>query len=61
MCKPKKPSSGFIFFSMENAERIMKENPEIKMVDISKMNGEKWKSMSEEQKLSYNAKVALDK
>lgn len=61
MCRPKKPSSGFLFFSVENAEKIMKENPEIKMCDVSKMNGEKWKTVTEEEKKVYAEKVAIDR
>ena len=57
--KPKRPLSAFMIFSMENRERVMKENKfEKKQIgDIAKKIGEAWKKMSDKEKTPYNDKA----
>ncbi|XVE97075.1 hypothetical protein REPUB_Repub02eG0279500 [Reevesia pubescens] len=56
--KPKRPSSTFFVFLEEFRTTFKKENPNVKAVSaVGKAAGEKWKSMSEEEKGPYEAKA----
>ncbi|XP_042377796.1 DNA-binding protein MNB1B-like [Zingiber officinale] len=57
--KPKRPQSAFFVF-MEEFRKIFKEkNPNNKSVAaVGKAGGDKWKSLSEEEKAPYVAKAA---
>lgn len=37
------------------------ENPDLKVTEISKVLGERWRSMDENQRKPYNKKAAADK
>ncbi|CAA7403937.1 unnamed protein product [Spirodela intermedia] len=52
--KPKKPPTAFFYF-LDDFRKIFKEqNPDVKsMRDIGKACGEKWKTMSFEEKVAY--------
>tara|TARA_B100001094_G_C18145745_1_gene780557 strand:+ start:86 stop:466 length:381 start_codon:yes stop_codon:yes gene_type:complete len=50
---PKKPKTAFMMFCNEYRPIFQKENPEVKMGGISKLLGQKWKSLSEEEKEKY--------
>ncbi|KAE8728545.1 HMG1/2-like protein [Hibiscus syriacus] len=55
--KPKRPPSAFVFLA-EFRTTFKKENPNVKAVSaVGKAAGEKWKSMSEEDKAPYEAKA----
>ena len=58
---PKKPLSGYVFFSIEERPNILKEDPNIGFGDISKKLSEKWKSLSENEKIPYINKSNDDK
>ncbi|KAK8480040.1 hypothetical protein V6N11_020986 [Hibiscus sabdariffa] len=56
--KPKRPPSAFFVFLEEFRTTFKKENPNVKAVSaVGKAAGEKWKSMSEEDKAPYEAKA----
>lgn len=58
---PKRAMSGFMFFSQAERENTKKENPGIAFLEIGKVLGEKWRSMSAEEKEPYEAKARADK
>ncbi|KAG6495557.1 high mobility group B protein 14-like [Zingiber officinale] len=56
--KPKKPPTAFFFFLEDFRKTYQQENPTVKaMRDIGKACGEKWKTMSFEEKVSYYDKA----
>ncbi|MBA0614608.1 hypothetical protein Godav_014879 [Gossypium davidsonii] len=72
---PKRAMSGFMFFSqverevghefseftLIDGENIKKTNPGASFAEVSRILGEKWKKLSEEEKEPYEAKAKVDK
>ncbi|KAF8108894.1 hypothetical protein N665_0104s0204 [Sinapis alba] len=51
---PKKPPTAFFFFLKDFRKQYQEENPEVKsMREIGKTCGEKWKTMTYEEKVKY--------
>lgn len=50
---PKKPSSSYLRYALENLKRVQKENPSYSFGEISKLQGENWRSLSESEKKVY--------
>jgi len=40
--KPKKVTSAYFFFQNQNRPRLMKENPDMKITEVAKINGQAW-------------------
>ncbi|XP_010275019.1 PREDICTED: high mobility group B protein 14 [Nelumbo nucifera] len=52
--KPKKPPTAFFFFLEDFRKEYQEQNPDVKsMRDIGKACGEKWKTMTYEEKVQY--------
>lgn len=51
--QPKRPMSGFFFFSMQNQANLKQQNPDIKITERAKLNGEQWNKMTEVEKQPY--------
>ncbi|CAA0832343.1 High mobility group B protein 14 [Striga hermonthica] len=52
--KPKKPPTAFFYFMEDFRKEFKEKNPDIKsMCDIGKACGEKWKTMTYEEKVQY--------
>ncbi|XP_022739884.1 FACT complex subunit SSRP1-like isoform X3 [Durio zibethinus] len=58
---PKRAMSGFMFFSQVERENLKKSNPGASFTEVSRILGEKWKKLSEEEKEPYEAKAKLDR
>ncbi|KAK7319291.1 hypothetical protein RJT34_04010 [Clitoria ternatea] len=59
--KPKKPPTAFFYFLEDFRKEFQERNPDVKsMRDIGKACGEKWKTMTYEEKVQYYD-VATDK
>ena len=58
---PKRPKSGYMFFAEKKRPEIKQDQPELKMVEISKVIGERWKSAVPATKEKYNKKSESDK
>ncbi|SCV01294.1 LAME_0G15258g1_1 [Lachancea meyersii CBS 8951] len=50
---PKRPSGPFIQFTQEVRPKIISENPEKDLIEITKLIGEKWRSLSQTDKQAY--------
>lgn len=50
---PKKPLTPFLLYSQEVRESIRNSNPNVGITEISKIIGEKWKSLPENHKQKY--------
>ncbi|KAL5550625.1 hypothetical protein UlMin_000801 [Ulmus minor] len=60
--KPKRPASAFFIFMEEFRKQFNKENPNNKAVSaVGKAAGEKWKALSEADKVQYVAKAVKRK
>ncbi|WOH12004.1 hypothetical protein DCAR_0831500 [Daucus carota subsp. sativus] len=59
--KPKKPPTAFFYFLEDFRKGYQEENPNVKsMRDVGKACGEKWKTMTYEEKVQYYD-IATDK
>ncbi|GMI99195.1 NUCLEOSOME/CHROMATIN ASSEMBLY FACTOR D, high mobility group [Hibiscus trionum] len=58
---PKRAMSGFMFFSQVERENLKKSNPGASFAEVSRIIGEKWKKLSDEEKEPYEAKAKLDR
>ncbi|KAI9025093.1 high mobility group box domain-containing protein [Phycomyces nitens] len=58
---PKRGLSAYMFFSQDQRQQVKEENPEATFGSIGKLLGEKWKSMTDEDKKPYIAKAEADK
>lgn len=58
---PKRALSSYMFFANENRDIVRSENPNVTFGQIGKLLGEKWKSLSDEEKKPYDEKAAADK
>uniref|UniRef100_A0A2P2KL43 FACT complex subunit SSRP1 n=2 Tax=Rhizophora mucronata TaxID=61149 RepID=A0A2P2KL43_RHIMU len=58
---PKKALNGYMFFSQVERENVKKNNPGIAFGDITRVIGDKWKSMTAEEKEPYEAMARADK
>lgn len=56
---PKKPLSGFMFFSQERRKSLKEEKPDLKITEASVFIGAEWKKLSEADKEPY-MKMAKD-
>ena len=59
--KPKRAMVAFMYFSIDQRPEVQKANPTLKIAEISKILGEKWRGMSAAQKAKYDKKAAADK
>lgn len=58
---PKRPMSAYMFFSAKKRPEIKHAQPDLKMTEISKVLGQRWKEVSPESKAKYNKKAEKDK
>jgi len=59
---PKRPQTAFFVFSTKHREEVKKELGEgVRVGDIAKRLGEKWKELTDEDKTEYNEEAARQK
>ncbi|KAI7891561.1 high mobility group box domain-containing protein [Mucor mucedo] len=58
---PKRGLSAYMFFSQDQRSTVKEESPDATFGQIGKILGEKWKSMTDEQKKPYVDKAEADK
>lgn len=58
---PKRSLSAYMFFANENRDIVRAENPGISFGQVGKLLGDRWKSLSADDKLPYETKAAADK
>merc|ERR1711861_51807 len=54
--KPKRAMVAFMYFSIEQRPVMQRQNPTLKIAEVSKMLGAQWRSMSASQKAPYDKK-----
>lgn len=57
----KKPCSAYALYLKEMKKKIKEENSSLKMADILKLVGERWKNLSEEEKAVYQDQANVEK
>merc|ERR1712162_67404 len=55
--KPKRAMVAFMYFSIDQRPVMQRQNPTLKIADISKMLGAQWRSMSAAQKARYEKEM----
>jgi len=58
---PKRGLSAYMFFAQETRDSVRDNNPDISFGQIGKILGERWKNMTKEEKVPYEAKANKDK
>jgi len=58
---PKKPKSGFMFYSQERRVTLKEEQPTLKITDASKVIGAEWKAFTEAGKQKYQDLAEADR
>ena len=58
---PKKPLSGFMFFSSERRKTLKEEQPNLKITEASVVIGAEWKKLTEAEKEPYLTMAKDDK
>jgi len=58
---PKKPLSSYLLFVNSVRDAVRAENPEMKMTEISKVIGSRWKALSEEEVARWKAMASKEK
>lgn len=58
---PKKAKTSYMYFCDEMRSKIRDENPEMKMIEVSKILGSRWKELSDDEKAVYVKKASKDK
>lgn len=58
---PKRPSGAYVFFTNDMRPKVLQEYPGIKFVELGKVLGERWRSLTPEQKKRYEELAAEDK
>jgi len=46
--------TAFFFFANQNRTKLMKEQPNLKVTEIAKLNGEHWAKLTEEEKVPFS-------
>jgi len=49
--------SAYFIYTNEQREQIRKDNPELKITEVSKRIGDMWKALSDDEKKPYNVKA----
>lgn len=57
--RPKRPLTAFMCYSGARRGQIRTEQPELSMIEISKMIGDEWKNLSLEKKQPYHDKAGV--
>merc|ERR1711976_979788 len=56
---PKIAAGAYVFFANEMRPKLQEENPGVKFVDIGKILGEKWRSLTAEDKARYRREIKI--
>mmetsp|Transcript_6615 Transcript_6615/g.11661 ORF Transcript_6615/g.11661 Transcript_6615/m.11661 type:complete len:82 (+) Transcript_6615:46-291(+) len=51
--KPRRPLSGFMYFSAEARPKVVKENPDMSFSEIGKRIGELWQDLDAEKRQPF--------
>ena len=58
---PKRATTAYFYYAGEMRERVKAENPDLKITEMAKVIGAKWKALSDDEKQKYNDMAEKDK
>mmetsp|Transcript_20431 Transcript_20431/g.30219 ORF Transcript_20431/g.30219 Transcript_20431/m.30219 type:complete len:644 (+) Transcript_20431:30-1961(+) len=58
---PKGALSAFLYYSIQNRSKVLQEFPSLKLTEVSKVIGERWRALTSEDKKKYEELAAEDK
>ena len=58
---PKRPKNSYMFYCEKMRQTLKEENPDMNMIEITKLIGVEWKKLSDEQKNEFQDKASTDK
>ena len=58
---PKRARGSYVFFTKDERPKILKDDPEIKFIDLGHAMGERWRALSAEEKKKYEDLALEDK
>ncbi|CAN6651313.1 non-histone chromosomal protein 6A [Trichomonascus vanleenenianus] len=58
---PKRSLSAYMFFANAQRDSVRSDNPDVTFGQVGKILGERWKALSESEKIPYEQKAAEDK
>jgi hypothetical protein len=58
---PKRPKNAYMFYCEKTRQSLKEENPDMNMIEITKLIGVNWKKLSEEEKNEFQEKASVDK
>jgi hypothetical protein len=58
---PKRPKSAYLFFAEKKRPEIKQEHPDLKMTEVAKILGQRWKEATPASKVKYDKKATQDK
>ena len=59
--EPKRPTTAFFFFTADIRQEVKEANPDLKVSDLAKIHGEKWRNLSDEGRQKYLEMNVADK
>ena len=58
---PKRGLSAYMFFANDQRDNVRQENPDVSFGQVGKILGDRWKALTEKQRVPYEQKAADDK
>jgi hypothetical protein len=58
---PKRPKNSYMFYCEKMRQTLKEENPDMNMIEITKLIGVEWKKLSDEEKNEFQDKASTDK
>jgi len=58
---PKRGLSAYMFFANDQRDNVREENPGISFGQVGKVLGDRWKALSDKDKIPYEKKAQADK
>jgi hypothetical protein len=58
---PKRPKNAYMFYCEKMRESAKQENPNMNMIEITKLIAVNWKKLSDQEKIQFQEKASLDK
>tara|TARA_B100001094_G_C17822927_1_gene619425 strand:+ start:206 stop:580 length:375 start_codon:yes stop_codon:yes gene_type:complete len=59
--EPKRPLTGYFFFTNDRREDLKTKQPELKITEVSKVLGQEWAKLNETEKQKYADMATKDK
>lgn len=58
---PKRARGSYVFFTLDERPKVIKENPDIKFTEVGHVMGERWRALTPEEKKKYEDLANNDK